>query len=156
MRCKISTVLATALAVCVALSFNPAPALAAPSQCTIVNTLPNNILYKPSNFHGGRGPSWLFGCQAKSLWPAGRTLKIYGENGSVLKYKFSMWDPGTHTFGRRYYVGVGSTANELRRQALVAGGNAIYIQGKGNICYKINSPLNRQGNLTAVPGRGPC
>jgi hypothetical protein len=143
-----------ALTVCAWLPVTPA--LAAPTQCTVVSQLPNNLLYKPSNFHGGRGPSWLFGCQVKNLWPAGSTLKIYGENGNVLRYKFKMWDPGHYTFGRRYYVGVGSSSAELRRQALAAGGSAIYIQGKGNLCYKINNPLLRQGNLQAVPGRGRC
>jgi hypothetical protein len=151
---SLTRIIPLSLALCALL--NTTPALAAPTQCTVVSQLPNNLLYKPSNFHGGRGPSWLFGCQVKNLWPAGSTLKIYGENGNVLRYKFKMWDPGHYTFGRRYYVGVGSSSAELRRQALAAGGSAIYIQGKGNLCYKINNPLLRQGNLQAVPGRGRC
>lgn len=149
-------VLTASLALVWGLTAGATPSFAAPDSCTVVSTLPNNILYKPANVHGGRGPSFLLGCQVRNLWPAGATLRIRGENGSTLRYSFRMWDVGHHPYGRRYYTGVGTTSNQLRQQALAAGGSAIYVQGKGNICYKIDNPNNRQGNLTPISGFGPC
>jgi len=153
---RMTKVFTVAMALGASLMVGAAPSLAAPSQCTVVSTLPHNILYQPANVHGGRGPSFLLGCQVRNLWPAGATLRIYGENGSTLRYAFRMWDVGHHPYGRRYYTGVGTSSAGLLQLAQAAGGSAIYIQGKGNTCYKINNPNNRQGNLVPISGFGSC
>ncbi|NDC37150.1 MAG: hypothetical protein EBZ48_03755 [Proteobacteria bacterium] len=157
----IPRLLALAFAIGVGAHISAPSALAVPPQCgEIVTRWPDNMLYKPANFHGARGPSWINGCQAKQHWTGsnkfGSRLRIYGEDGTILRYRFKLWDPGTHTFGRRYYTGVGTTSQKLLQQAQAAGGNAIYIQGKDTRCYKVKNPLNRQGKIRALPGLGAC
>lgn len=142
-----------------ALLVTAAPSFAIPSGCTTAVSLPGNFLYKPANFHGGRGPSFLLGCQQHRNWPSKSTLNIFGEDGSVVG-RFRLYDSGHHPYGRRYYTGLAGgfpgTSGVLAKNAKKHGGKKIYILGKGGTCFIINNPNSRQGSLNTVSGNGSC
>ena len=139
--------------------------------CGTVLDLTNNYntLYKPSNVHGGRGPSWISGCQsnAKAYRPNVSKFSIYSALGVKIG-TFKRYDPGHRPYGARFYTGLPggspSTSTSLRSRARAQGGGSsnIYLQVKtanGGTCFKINTPTTRQGAITPQPGNGrngPC
>ncbi len=102
------------------------------------------ILYKPSNLHGGRGPTFLV--QNPSERTGLRRLKIKDANCKVISY-FGLYRTD-NPYGSRYYQksgGSGHSAAQLLRLAKKAGSTAIFVEGKNNRWIKVNNPNVRQG-----------
>jgi len=102
------------------------------------------VLYKPSNLHGGRGPTFLV--QNPSERTGKNRLEIRDVNCKVIAY-FGLWAVDA-PYGARYYQGIprGSrfSAKKLAQAASRAGSSAILVQGKGKL-IKIDDPRKRQG-----------
>jgi hypothetical protein len=143
------------------LSFGASTSIAAPSACLSVKTLTSGVLWKPENVHGGRGGSFLLGCQVhSSQWPANtRPLTLLDQNGKTIG-KLGLYDPGHHAYGRRYYMKVsgGSFTNVsvLKSRARKAGSPNMYIQGGSRGCWKVSDATRREGSLSPVAGNGRC
>ena len=102
------------------------------------------VLYKPSNLHGGRGPSFLVQNEAE------RT------NKKVLKIRNARCEPiasiGLYAtdqpFGSRYYMrsgGSGEDADALYALATKVGSPNILIEGVGGKWIRIQDPRLREG-----------
>ena len=114
------------------------------SGCSSISSPPSGVLYKPSNVHGGRGPSLICSCGVKNSCPYG-SITIVSGNGST-RGSFRMFDAGHRPYGRRFYTY--GNAGQL-------GHSPVYLKvGRG--CWKINNPFSRQGNVFITAGRGAC
>ena len=116
--------------------------------CTTVVSLPGYWKYKPTNVHGGRGPSFILGCQAKRTWPSGRVLTILNAKGKRIG-AFGLYDPGHYPYGRRYYTGVpgGSytSASGLLTGARKGGSSNMFIKVSATKCVKVKTPTGTEG-----------
>ena len=131
--------------------------------CPTIINLRNgmDIKYKSENVHGGRGPSFLLGCQAfpKSHWPRRKRFPVYNANGTQIG-RFVTYAAGIHVYGWRAYTGLpgGSprTADELLRRTQGTGTTNIYINTRGGTCFKVKNPTVNQGTIRPTPGLGFC
>lgn len=129
----------------------------------IIDIVPGmNIKYKSQNVHGGRGPSFIMGCQVQSAWPISTYLAnfpIYSVMGNEIG-RFVVFDPGHRPYGNRSYSGLPGgyppDSNTLLNSALADGSTEIFVNVKGNTCYKVNNPTIDQGTISAVGGTGGC
>lgn len=126
------------------------PALAATSCKNVVNLSSiRGVLYKPSNLHGGRGPTLIISKASERTYKP--RLQIRSSTCKVIAtiglYKCDS------PYGCRHYMrsgGSGQTASQLLSLAKRKGGgsSAILFQAKGKDRWlKVNNPLNRQGSL---------
>lgn len=104
------------------------------------------VLYKPSNLHGGRGPSFLV------QNPAERTnkqvLEIRNARCEVIATigLFRTDQP----YGSRYYMrsgGSGQDGDELFRLASLVGSSNILIEGVNGKWIRIKNPNEREGTI---------
>ena len=131
----------------------------------IIDLVPGmNIKYKSQNVHGGRGPSFILGCESnsKQYWPATNYLAnypIFSVKGNEIG-RFVVFDHGNRPYGNRSYTGLPGgypgDSDTLINSALADGSTEIYINVKSNICFKVNNPKVDQGTIAAVGGKGAC
>ena len=112
-----------------------------------INSIPGNaVLYKPSNLHGGRGPSFLVQNVAQ------RTLK------QTLEIRNARCEPiatlglfrTDFPYGSRYYSKSGGTGQEdaeLLRLARLAGSNNILVEGVNGTWIRVRNPVEREGSV---------
>ena len=103
------------------------------------------VLYKPSNLHGGRGPSFLV--QNVGERTNKRVLEIRNARCQVIATigLYATDQP----YGSRYYMrsgGTGQDADELLRLAMLVGSPNILIEGV-NKWVRIKNPQNREGSV---------
>lgn len=112
-----------------------------------VNQIPGaGVLYKPSNLHGGRGPSFLV--QNVGQRTNKRSLQIRNarceEIATIGLYKTDQ------PYGSRYYMrsgGTGQDADELFRLANLVGSDNILIEGVNGTWIRVRNPQNREGSV---------
>lgn len=144
---------------------NSAYAAPAVPGCSSVQNVGGGVLWKPSNTHGGRGGSFLMGCQIHgSKWPTNKNpLPILDSNGTQIG-RLGLWDPGHRPYGRRYYMKVsGGSYTEVNTLASRAfnntGSRNVYVNGGSRGCFKLSDPRNREGSISPllpVNGNAPC
>ncbi len=103
------------------------------------------VLYKPSNLHGGRGPTFLVQDPAERTGK--RRLQIKDINCKTISY-FGLYATD-RPYGARYYQASGGsrhTAQQLYRLATKAGSSTILVEGKGK-WVAVNDPRLRQGRV---------
>jgi len=104
------------------------------------------VLYKPSNLHGGRGPSFLV--QNVGERTNKQTLEIRNARCEVIATigLFRTDQP----YGSRYYMrsgGTGQDADELLRLAQLVGSTNILIEGVNGKWIRIRNPNDREGTI---------
>lgn len=104
------------------------------------------VLYKPSNLHGGRGPSFLVQNVAERTNK--QTLEIRNARCEVIATigLFRTDQP----YGSRYYMrsgGSGQDADELLRLASLVGSTNILIEGVNGKWIRIRNPNDREGTI---------
>lgn len=104
------------------------------------------VLYKPSNLHGGRGPSFLV--QNVSERTNKQVLEIRNARCEVIATigLFRTDQP----YGSRYYMrsgGTGQDANELLALASQVGSTNILIEGVNGKWIRIKNPNDREGTI---------
>ncbi|MBL7661825.1 VCBS repeat-containing protein [bacterium] len=106
----------------------------------------HNVLYKPSNLHGGRGPTLII--NNKSEKTGLRTVEIRDVKCRKIS-AFGLYRDDK-PWGARHYQRTGKggkhTANQLLALAKKAGSTKILIRGKGKWIV-VDNPLNRQGKV---------
>lgn len=103
------------------------------------------VLYKPSNLHGARGPTFLV--QNPRERTGKRVIEVRDVNCKRIG-SFGLFATD-FPFGARYYQRSGGsrlTAEQLLARARLGGSNAILVEGK-NKWIRVNNPLNRQGTI---------
>lgn len=128
--------------------------------CSTVASLPGFWKYKPTNVHGGRGPSLIIGCQNRRSWPAGRSLTILNAKGKRIG-AFGLYDAGHYPYGRRYYTGVPggsySSATALLSGAKGGGSSNIFIKINAKVCVKVITPTGTEGFASPISSKvGAC
>jgi hypothetical protein len=114
------------------------------SGCRHITGLPGGVLYKSDNFHGGRGRSLILSCNVyHNISGLSNTLTIVNSKGKSVG-AFRMYDPGHHSYGRRYYA-YGSASQNI----------PAYIH-VGSACWAINNLGARQGYVNVIGGNGSC
>lgn len=122
--------------------------------CKKITRLPSQHLYKPTNEHGGRGPSLIAGWDNSGAWPPCVSLNIYNRRGKTIG-RFGCYDPGSMPWGRRFYTGVAggsyTSAAGLLQGARSAKSTEILIdvslaQNKG-LCWRVGNPMSREGSV---------
>ncbi len=138
-----------------------------PGPCLVNTMLPDQVLYKESNLHGGRGPTLIlsfFYRAANNGFPRqrGENYLIYDRHGALIGSfgNYAIDSP----FGSRNYTGVSGgsfdSARSLYRDALRAGSSNIYIDVSPNqnskkpsrnqkTCWLVHDPRSREGGVTA-------
>jgi hypothetical protein len=104
------------------------------------------VLYKPSNLHGGRGPSFLVQNVAERTNK--QVLEIRNARCEVIATigLFRTDQP----YGSRYYMrsgGSGQDADELLRLASLVGSTNILIEGVNGKWIRIKNPNEREGTI---------
>ncbi len=104
------------------------------------------VLWKPSNLHGGRGPSFLV--QNVGQRTNKQTLEIRDARCNVIASigLFRTDQP----YGSRYYMrsgGTGQDADELLRLANLVGSDNILVEGVNGTWIRIRNPENREGSV---------
>lgn len=104
------------------------------------------VLYKPSNLHGGRGPSFLV--QNVGERTNKQVLEIRNARCEVIATigLFRTDQP----YGSRYYMrsgGTGQDADELLRLASLVGSSNILIEGVNGKWIRIRNPNEREGTI---------
>lgn len=140
----------TPAAVVVTNSARLAKALIVSKQETCSNVVSidklRGVLYKESNLHGGRGPTFLVQnvnerTNKRKIEIRSVTCKLIGSFG-LFRTDFP--------YGSRYYQKTGGSnlnARQLLLKALVGGSSsAILVEGKGK-WIRVDNPLRRQGNI---------
>jgi|GEM_PF-5633860 len=105
------------------------------------------VLYKPSNLHGGRGPSFLVQNVRQRTHKS--VLQIRNVNCELIA-KIGLYATD-QPYGSRYYMrsgGTGQDAGELRRLANRAGSNNILIEGVNGTWIRVQNPENREGSVS--------
>jgi hypothetical protein len=111
-----------------------------------INAIPGGgVLYKPSNLHGGRGPSFLVQNVAERTNK--KTIEIRNARCEVIATLglFATDQP----YGSRYYSrsgGTGQDAEELLRLAELAGSSNILVEGV-NKWIRVRNPNERDGSV---------
>ena len=112
-----------------------------------INEVPGaGVLYKPSNLHGGRGPSFLVQNSSQ------RT------NKKVLEIRNARCEPiatiglyrTDQPYGSRYYMrsgGTGQDDTELLRIANLVGSNTILVEGINGTWIRVRNPTIREGSV---------
>jgi hypothetical protein len=103
------------------------------------------VLYKPSNLHGGRGPTFLV--QNPTERTGKRRIRILDINCRQIA-TFGLYRTD-HPYGSRYYQksgGSGYNARKLKSLALRADSTNILVEGK-NKWIVVSNPENRQGTI---------
>ena len=131
----------------------------------IIDLLPGmNIKYKSENLHGGRGPSWLMGCQSNSrqFWPPNNYLQpipIYSIKGNEIG-RFIVFEHRRRPYGTRAYSGLPGgyppDSSTLTNSALADGSTNIFVNPDGTACFKVETPLESQGTIGGLFDPGPC
>lgn len=106
----------------------------------------SEVLYKPSNLHGGRGPSFLV--QNVSQRTNKQVLEIRNARCEVIATigLFRTDEP----YGSRYYMrsgGSGQDADGLLALASQVGSTNILIEGVNGTWIRIKNPENREGTI---------
>jgi len=102
------------------------------------------VLYKPSNLHGGRGPTFLV--QNPSERTGKRKLLIKDKNCKTIS-SFGLYATD-QPYGARYYTGVpGGKYHNAQKLRSLAKGGYILVEGKNDKWVKVANPLNRQGTI---------
>ena len=121
--------------------------------CRINIPIPAHALYKPTNEHGGRGPTLITSYGNTVQWPPCGSLNIYNKNGANIG-RFGCYDAGHLPWGRRFYTGApgGSftLASGLYKGAKRADSTNIFIDALGarkSTCWIVNNPFTRQGGI---------
>lgn len=104
------------------------------------------VLYKASNIHGGRGPSFLV--QNVGQRTNKKTLEIRNARCEVIAAigLYATDQP----YGSRYYMrsgGTGQDADELLRLANLVGSDNILIEGVNGTWIRVRNPENREGSV---------
>jgi len=110
-----------------------------------INSL-SEVLYKPENLHGGRGPSFLV--QNVSERTGKRVIEIRNARCEAIG-SFGLFATD-QPYGARYYSrsgGSGFSAAELRELALKVGSTNILVEGVNGKWIKVRDPLNREGTI---------
>jgi hypothetical protein len=111
-----------------------------------INSIPGGgVLYKPSNLHGGRGPSFLV--QNVGERTNKKVIEVRNARCEVIATLglFATDQP----YGSRYYSrsgGTGQDADELLRLAQLAGSTNILIEGVDK-WIRISNPGERNGSV---------
>lgn len=106
----------------------------------------SEVLYKPSNLHGGRGPSFLV--QNVSERTNKQVLEIRNARCEVIATigLFRTDQP----YGSRYYMrsgGTGQDADQLLALANQVGSDNILIEGVNGKWIRIKNPNLREGSV---------
>ena len=106
----------------------------------------SEVLYKPSNLHGGRGPSFLVQNVAERTNK--QVLEIRNARCEVIATigLFRTDQP----FGSRYYMrsgGTGQDADQLLALASQVGSTNILIEGINGKWIRVKNPNNREGTI---------
>lgn len=106
----------------------------------------SEVLYKPSNLHGGRGPSFLV--QNVGQRTNKQVLEIRNARCEVIATigLFRTDQP----YGSRYYMrsgGSGQDADGLLALASQVGSTNILIEGVNGTWIRIKNPQNREGTI---------
>ena len=106
----------------------------------------SEVLYKPSNLHGGRGPSFLVQNVAERTNK--QVLEIRNARCEVIATigLFRTDQP----YGSRYYMrsgGSGQDGDELLRIASLVGSTNILIEGVNGKWIRIKNPTEREGTI---------
>jgi hypothetical protein len=104
------------------------------------------VLYKPSNLHGGRGPSFLV--QNASQRTNKKVLEIRNARCEVIATigLYATDQP----YGSRYYMrsgGSGQDDTQLLALANLVGSNSILIEGINGTWVRIKNPTQREGSV---------
>ena len=106
----------------------------------------SEVLYKPSNLHGGRGPSFLV--QNVGQRTNKQVLEIRNARCDVIATigLYATDQP----YGSRYYMrsgGSGQDADGLLALASQVGSTNILIEGVNGTWIRIKNPQNREGTI---------
>ena len=113
---------------------------------SIRNIAGGGVLYKPSNLHGGRGPSFLV--QNVTERTNKQTIEIRDARCRVIA-AFGLFRTDS-PYGSRYYMrsgGTGQSDGELLALARQAGSNNILVEGVGGKWILVHNPLERDGSV---------
>ncbi len=119
-------------------------------KCGVVVSISSlsGVLYKESNLHGGRGPTFLV--QNSSEQTGKAKLLIKDMNCKVIS-SFGLYAKD-YPYGERFYEGVpggaGHNADELYALARKAKSSAILVEGVNGKWIKVNDPRHRQGSVS--------
>lgn len=112
-----------------------------------INEVPGaGVLYKPSNLHGGRGPSFLV--QNVGQRTLKKTLEIRDARCNVIA-SIGLYATD-QPYGSRYYMrsgGTGQDADELLRIANLVGSDNILFEGVNGTWIRVKNPENREGSV---------
>ena len=141
-------VLGTLLMICVAGTNVMAqdPSVCGGKIVSIRNIAGGGVLYKPSNLHGGRGPSFLVQNVAERTNK--QTIEIRDARCRVIA-AFGLFRTDS-PYGSRYYMrsgGTGQSDGELLALARQAGSNNILVEGVGGKWILVRNPLERDGSV---------
>lgn len=122
----------------------------APADCSVVVSINSvsGVLYKPTNPHGARGPTFLV--QNPRERTNKRSIQVRDVSCKIIA-RFGLYRTDW-PYGSRYYqrVSGGSylDARSLLRLARKAGSSAILVESRAK-WLKINNPLLRQGSVNS-------
>lgn len=111
-----------------------------------INAIPGgSVLYKSSNVHGGRGPTFLVQNVAERTGK--QVIEIRNARCEWIG-SFGLYATD-QPYGARYYTGSGGSgidSNGLLAAAQKVGSNNILVEGKDK-WIRVTNPLNRDGTI---------
>lgn len=117
-----------------------------PASCSRVVDISSlrNVLYKPSNVHGGRGMTMLFQNKAEKTGKR----KIQMRNCACTKTvgNFGLY-ADDYPYGERFYQQTGGSGNQVSEIIRKLGGVCMLVEGRGK-WIKVANINNRSGSIS--------